>query len=331
MNNYISKPDRRILAKLRIGYVLFVGSILSFYLLFSQSRSSLTEATSRYFSENGDFVQVGYPPKALHYIRRGRGPTVVLLHGDGGSTYDWTMANFDSLARHYDVIALDRPGFGFSETLPHQSILSQVRYIHRGLQLMGVRKPVLVGHSRGGQVATLFAEEYPDEIAGVVTLGGACFNTRDREPSWQYDLLRLPVLGSLLANTVYVPFGKSAIKPNLDHAFAPEGTAPAPYVAAYTALLMRPQTLQNWAIDHDAAVLDSLIIPRYGAIRVPFVVVNGQLDQNVPIDMARRFSALIPGARLIEVPGAGHELMFSHANVVEQAISDVLRTAAGKP
>ncbi len=326
-----SKPAHSSSFRFGMFQLVLFGSVLGLLWLCLQSANSVTEATVRYFPDNGDFIQVGYPPKALHYIRKGSGPTVVLLHGDGGSTYDWTMANFDSLARHYDVIALDRPGFGFSETLPHQSILSQVRYIHRGLRQMGVRRPVLVGHSRGGQVATLMAEEYPDEIAGVVTLGGAGFNTQDREPSWQYDLLKVPVLGSFLANTVYIPFGKSAIKPSLDHAFAPERTAPDDYLAAYTALLMRPQTVQNWAIDHDLAVLDSLIILRYGAIRVPFVVVNGQLDQNVPVDMARRFSQQIPGSRLIEVPGAGHELMFFHANVVEQAISYVLRTAPGKP
>jgi pimeloyl-ACP methyl ester carboxylesterase len=285
----------------------------------------------RYFPQDGDFVQVGYPPKGLHYIRRGEGPTVVLIHGDGGSTYDWTMSNFDRLAQRYDVIAIDRPGFGFSETLPHQSILSQVRYIHRGLQLMGIHRPVLVGHSRGGEVATLFAEEHPDEIAGVVTLGGACFNTRDREPTGQYSLLRTPLLGKLLAHTFYVPMSQSSVKADLDHAFAPEGKSPDAYTKAYTTLLMRPQTLLNWAINHDSAVLDSLIVPRYGLIRVPFVVVNGQADQNVPIAMARRFCQMIPGARLLEVPGAGHELMFHHPAVVERAIDMVLQKAPGKP
>ena len=118
----------------------------------------------RYLPAGGNYVQVGYSAKALHYVRRGSGPTVVLIHGDGGSTYDWTMANFDSLPRHYDVIAIDRPGFGFSETLPHQFIPSLVQHIHRGLQQMGVRRPVLVGHSRGGEVVTLYAEEYPDDL-----------------------------------------------------------------------------------------------------------------------------------------------------------------------
>lgn len=92
-----------------------------------KTQSAIVKA-NRYFPRNGDFVQVGYPPKGLHYVRRGTGPTVVLIHGDGGSTYDWTLSNFDRLAQRYDVIAIDRPGFGFSETLPHQSILSQVRY-----------------------------------------------------------------------------------------------------------------------------------------------------------------------------------------------------------
>jgi pimeloyl-ACP methyl ester carboxylesterase len=278
----------------------------------------------RYFPDDGDFVQVGYPPKGLHYIRRGKGPTVVLIHGDGGSTYDWTMANFNRLAESYDVVAIDRPGFGFSETLPHQSIMGQVRYIHRGLQLMGIRQPVLVGHSRGGEVATLFAEEYPDEIAGVVTLGGVCFNTDSQQPAWPYNLQRTPAWTNLFSKSFITSVDQSSVKAGLDHAFSPEGTSPKAYTNAFLALLIRPQTLENWQIDHDAAILDSLIIPRYGSIRVPFVVVNGQADHNVPISMARRYSRMIPGARLIEVPGAGHELMFHHPDVVEQAIRLVL-------
>lgn len=240
------------------------------------------------------------------------------------------MANFDSLPRHYDVIAIDRPGFGFSETLPHQFIPSLVQHIHRGLQQMGVRRPVLVGHSRGGEVVTLYAEEYPDDIAGVVTLGGPCFNTPDREPSRQHNLLRMPVVVSWLAHTVYVLFGREPTRAGLNQAFLPEGTTPERYAETYTALLLRPQTLLNWAVDHDTAVLDSLIIPQYKTIRVPFVVVNGQSDQNVPIALARRYSQQIPGARLIEIPGAGHELMFSHPAVVEWAIAMVLQPNADK-
>lgn len=296
---------------------------------FITSQSAVDQAT-HYFPRDSKFLQVGNPPKGLHYVRAGRGQTVVLIHGDGGSTYDWTMANFSRLAKKYDVIAIDRPGFGFSETLPNQSILSQVRYIHKGLQLAGVRHPVLVGHSRGGEIATLFAEEYPDELAGVVTLGGACFNTGYLEPSWQYKLLRMPVIGKWLANTVYIPVGRGMVRAGLDHAFAPESKSPDAYTDAYTALLMRPKTLLNWAIDHDYTLLDSLIVPRYKSIRVPFVVVNGQADQNLPIEMARRFSKSIPGSRLIEIPTAGHELMFFHPEIIEQAIGVVLQKVSQK-
>ena len=309
--------------------VLGLGALFVVGQLYIRSEE-YTNRASFYFPVGSDFVQVGYPPKGLHYVRAGHGRTVVLIHGDGGSTYDWTMANFNRLSQQYDVIAIDRPGFGFSETLPHQSIISQVRYIHRGLQLMGIHRPVLVGHSRGGEVATLFAEEYPDEVAGVVTLGGICFNAKEPEPTWQYNLLQTPVLGKLLAYLVYVPLRKQLTEATLNRAFSPEGPSPEAYTKTYTALMMRPQTLFNWVTDHDATVLDSLIIPRYKSIRVPFVVVSGQLDRNVPVAMARRYSQMIPGAQLLILPGAGHELMFRHPEVVEQAIGLVLQKTLHK-
>ena len=53
----------------------------------------------------------------LHYIRRGSGPTLVLLHGSEGFWQDF-QAVMDLLALQYDVIAFDRPGHGYSDSPP---------------------------------------------------------------------------------------------------------------------------------------------------------------------------------------------------------------------
>ena len=53
--------------------------------------------------------------RAVHVVVQGEGPDLVLLHGAGGSSRDFTFEIIDELSQHYRVFAFDRPGFGWSE------------------------------------------------------------------------------------------------------------------------------------------------------------------------------------------------------------------------
>jgi pimeloyl-ACP methyl ester carboxylesterase len=63
------------------------------------------------------------------------------------------------------------------------------------------------------------------------------------------------------------------------------------------------------------------MIPRYGEIEAPLVIIHGTADRNVPIEQARRLHQAAPNATLIEIPGAGHELMFLHPDDVMEGIN----------
>ena len=128
-------------------------------------------------------AEARYPPQGafvtvegvrLHYVSRGNGQPVVLIHGDGGSVYDWTMSILDRVAQDHRAIAFDRPGFGYSERPPDgASPFVQARLIHWAVEALGLKAPIVVGHSRGGNVALAYALTYPADVAGVVTLAAA--------------------------------------------------------------------------------------------------------------------------------------------------------------
>jgi pimeloyl-ACP methyl ester carboxylesterase len=197
----------------------------------------------------------------------------------------------------------------------------QARLLHKATERLGIDKPILVGHSRGGNVALAYALAYPDDVAGVVTLAAAPYGG---QIALHNQLLTVPILGPLLAHTLYVPLGGPAVRAGLEVAFAPEGPPPSDYLAAYAAYELRPHQLLAHATDqvHGRAGTERMI-PRYGEIRPPLVVVHGTADRNVPIAQARRLAQTAPSAHLIEVPGAGHELMFWHPDVVLEAIGAV--------
>jgi pimeloyl-ACP methyl ester carboxylesterase len=270
----------------------------------------------------GDFVTVD--GVRLHYVRQGEGSTVVLIHGDGGSIYDWTMSVFDTLAQPYDMIAFDRPGLGYSERPPDgASPFVQARLLHDATKALDVTSPLLVGHSRGGNVALAYALTYPDEISGVVTLAAAPYGGT---VAWHNRLLTLPILGPLLAHTVYVPFGRPTVEAGLNVAFSPDATVPQAYLEVYAAYELRPKQLLAHAEDQVyGAPITQAMAERYDELDVPLVIVHGTADRNVPVEQARHLHQVTPQSTLIEVPGAGHELMFLHQETVLEAIRYILR------
>ncbi|HEX8449197.1 MAG TPA: alpha/beta fold hydrolase, partial [Allosphingosinicella sp.] len=98
----------------------------------------------------GSFVEVD--GVRLHYLERGTGAPVVLLHGNATMIQDWLASGvFDALAKTNRVIAFDRPGFGHSER-PRTTVwtpAAQARLIAGALEAMGVGPATVVGHSFG--------------------------------------------------------------------------------------------------------------------------------------------------------------------------------------
>lgn len=153
----------------------------------------------------------------LHYIERGTGPVIVLLHGNGTMARDFVLSGvFDLLAKDHRVIAFDRPGFGFSER-PRGRIWTaeaQAALLHQALLGLDVRRPVVVGHSWGTLVALALALSDQTGTAGLVVLSGYYFPSARADvalASWPAvpvlgDILRYtisPLLGRLMAPVVY--------------------------------------------------------------------------------------------------------------------------------
>jgi len=243
---------------------------------------------------------------------------VAVVRFQSGALGSLVLSNSQKPGIHGKIHVHGSTGASIGAQTEGGSPFVQARLIHQALEELAVERPVLVGHSRGGNVALAYAMAYPDQLTGVVTLAAAPYGG---EIALHNRLLTVPVLGSLLAHTVYVPFGRGAVEAGLDAAFAPEGPAPPDYVDVYAAYELRPGQLLAHAQDQmrgKAAVDD--MARRYQELSVPLVVVHGTADRNVPIEQARRLHRAAPSSRLIAVDGAGHELMFLHPDVVTDAI-----------
>jgi pimeloyl-ACP methyl ester carboxylesterase len=252
---------------------------------------------------------------------------IVLIHGASGNLQDLRVALGDRLAVNRRVVLVDRPGHGWSDRpggVADASPARQAALIAQALERIGLTRFVLLGHSLGGAIATAFALDYPDRLAGLVLLapvthpwvGGL---------AWYNAILSTPVVGPLFARTLALPLGTLLLDGGAASAFEPQ-SAPSAYVdRAAIGLVLRPS--QFLANAQDIAALKGFVTaqaPRYGEIAVPTVILTGTADTTVsPRIHARAIAAAVPGARLVVLEGVGHMPHHTNADDVVAAIAQL--------
>src|SRR5438045_1554179 len=140
----------------------------------------------------------------LHYLDRGAGPVVVLLHGNGTMAWDFVLSGLVALLETgHRVIAFDRPGFGYSER-PRSRVWTpqdQAVLLDRALRMLDARAAPIVGPSWGTLVAISTALLDPEGTAGLVLLSGYYYPT-SRKDSAVMSWPAVPLLGDLMRYTV---------------------------------------------------------------------------------------------------------------------------------
>ena len=265
----------------------------------------------------------------LHYIERGDsgGPSVVLFHGNGSLMQDLIISGLvDRLARHNRVLCFDRPGFGYSERPRFARIwtaTSQAALFVKALDRLGVREPVVLGHSWGALVAIAIGlqDNYP--VRGLVLASGYYFPTR-RWDFWMMSGPAVPVLGDLMRYTVAPVISWAMLPALLRKLFAPR-SVPADFKERFPAsMTFRPKQLRA------AAEESALLIPeaerlqsRYSSIRCPVHIFHGTEDQLIEPEQARRLHLLLDRSDLHLVTDAGHMVTYADGGSIAQTIDSL--------
>ncbi|HEY0762801.1 MAG TPA: alpha/beta hydrolase [Pyrinomonadaceae bacterium] len=109
----------------------------------------------------------------IHYVEAGSGPTVILLHGLGGSTQVWQL-NIAALAEKYHVVVPDQIGFGKSDKpLVNYRIRTYVDFLDQFCKQLKIERASLVGNSMGGWIAAAFTASFPDRVDKLVLVDAA--------------------------------------------------------------------------------------------------------------------------------------------------------------
>ena len=289
---------------------------------------ALAAQAERQVPQLGEIVPV--PGGAIHVVEMGPedAPPLVLIHGLSGQLQHFTYALAGLLAGEFRVIALDRPGCGYSrrDSDDFASLPEQARMIGAVLDARGIGKPMLVGHSLGGAVALALALQRPGQIAALALLAPLTHPVAEPPALFRGLLVTSPGLRRLIGHTLAVPLAHATRDRVLAEVFAPE-PAPGDFLTrAGGALGFRPQAFIAASAD---LIGQMRSLPaqaaRYGELQTPGGVLFGAEDP-VLSPQAQGAAMQAHGLAFETLPGRGHMIPVT----APEACADFIRRMAAR-
>ena len=266
----------------------------------------------------------------LHYVERGQGQPLVLIHGEGTMVQDFAISGLiDLAATRYRVIAFDRPGYGYSDR-PRGRVWgpeAQAELLYKALQELGIDRPIVAGHSWGTLVAAAMALQHPTYVKSVVLVSGYYFPTL-RADVPLLSAPALPIIGRLMRHTVSPLLGRLMWHRMIGRLFSPS-VIPSRFSEFPVWMALRPSQLRASATD------SALLIPaalwwkrRYRQLVMPVMIVAGAEDRYIDTkEQSMRLHEELPRSQLRLVPGAGHMVHQTAPRQVFAAVESVANSA----
>jgi pimeloyl-ACP methyl ester carboxylesterase len=262
----------------------------------------------------------------LHYIERGQGEPVVLIHGNGTMIQDFTSSGLvDRLAERYRVIVFDRPGYGYSER-PRGlwTPRAHARLFDKAIRRLGIEQATVLGHSWGTMVAVALALQSPELVRGLVLVSGYYY------PTARADVVLLsppaiPVIGDAMRYTIS-PLVAGLARPALiKRVFQPD-RVPRRFDREFPKdLMLRPSQLR--AAAEDAALMTPAAAElrhHYGELKLPVAILAGGDDQIADVGrQSRTLHEAIPGSEFEVLPGHGHMVHHFASERIADAVDRV--------
>lgn len=266
-------------------------------------------------------VELGMPPEGsfitvmgnrIHYVEQGSGPeTIVLIHGLTGVVQNFGYGLISDLAKTHRVIAIDRPGSGYS-VRPDSSSASlavQADVVAGVIDALHLGKPLLVGHSLGGAVSLATALRHPNKVRGLALIAPLTHMPSNVSDAFAALTIRYNWLRKLVGWTLAVPLSIRKREQVLGVVFGPE-QAPKDFAIRGGGLLgLRPSHFI--AASRDLTALEEVLPQmqqRYDDLQLPIGILYGRDDRILdPQEQGQTLADRLDNVELTLIEG-GHML-----------------------
>jgi pimeloyl-ACP methyl ester carboxylesterase len=272
--------------------------------------------------QHGELLDIRVGRARLAVDRRGAGgaPQVVFLHTGISDRRSWDEV-LDLLSPDMDVVAYDRRGFGVTAYKPerHDPLVDLLAV----LDGLGLDEVVLVGNSRGGQIALDFTLSHPSRVSALVLVAPAISGAPAAEGIEPVEAAIWETLEAAEAAGALDALNLGEIRLWVDGPYAPEGRVGG----ATRDLALDMNRIALHAADPGAEDEAPGAWSRLSEVHCPVLVVAGDLDMAHIRARAEEVASRIPGATMQVMEGA------AHLPALEQpaAFAALLRAFLGRP
>jgi pimeloyl-ACP methyl ester carboxylesterase len=239
-------------------------------------------------------------------------PLALFVHGAGLDHSVWALQSRWLAFHGWNVLALDLPGHGRSEGPPLRSVGALSKWIAALTVAAGAERATLIGHSMGSLIALDVAGRYPERVQSMVLIGASA---------------AMPVHQELLAAAAANDHSAIDMVNLWGFGFAAGlGGNRAPGVWMLGAGERMLERAQPGILHNDLAACNEYRDGTAVASQVvaPTLLICGERDLMTPLKGGRALAAIIPGAALVTLGGAGHMLMAERPYEVVEAIANHL-------
>ncbi len=256
----------------------------------------------------GKFIKLdGY---LAHYIEKGEGEPVILIHGFGWDSYLWSK-NIDVLAEKFKVYALDLWGFGYSSREPVDYGYPQYAdQLFKFMDSLNIKRASLVGQSMGGGTCVLFCTQHRERVNRMILLSAAGL---PNPLPLIGKIASLPVIGEFLAGFRGNYYGKIILNTIIynkelitDSDF--ELITRFQKIEGTREVSLKILRKQFWGTLSEE-------IHKLGEMDVPVLIVWGRQDKSIPVALGRQMHTILKTSHLEVLDSAGHCANFEQPEI----------------
>ncbi len=312
-----------------LALIVFVGGVLLALAWFTALTARRVEAM---LPPRGRFVDID--GQRIHYTDTGgSGPVIVLIHGLAGNMLNFNYTMPDNLAADFRVIAVDRPGSGYSTRPDNASatLTAQAATLAKLFRQLELGPALLVGHSLGGALSLALALDHPDCVSGVVLLAPLTHTVAKAPTEFNGLIIRSPFWRKLIARTIATPASILGGSKMLAFVFAPD-IPPADFPTRGGGMLgLRPSNF--YAASSDLVAIEDVLpgyMARYHTLSLPMAMLYGRGDRLLDFRaQGEAMVAKVPTLELELVEG-GHMLPITipdRCEAMVRRVADRVRAA----
>ncbi len=257
----------------------------------------------------------------MYYEVAGSGHPLIMVHAGVADNRMWDD-QFDVFAQHYRVIRFDQRGFG--QTKPVDGEFRRYEDIYAMLNFLGIQETYLMGCSMGGGACIDFALEHPEMAKALITIGSGA-------AGFQFDQPPLPIRDALIAADIagdLEQVNEYEAQIWLDGPTAPAGRVGG--AVREKMLSMNRLALQYEKLELGTEIsLNPLAIKRLAELKLPTLIIYGDLDTPYVQAAGKYMAEHIKDAREVIMPGVAHLPSMEQPQALNQHILSFLSTLSG--